>query len=60
MEPKSLGEAPCCSRRLSHIPGIGKLTEQGLWEHGIRSWDDADRFEKRFGVLGARLQKKAR
>lgn len=36
-----------------HIPGIGKLTEQGMWEHGIQSWDDADRFEKRFGVVGA-------
>ncbi len=41
-----------------HIPGIGKQTELELWEHGIRSWDDADRFEKRFGVVGARLQKK--
>jgi RNase H-like protein len=41
-----------------HIPGIGKQTELGLWEHGIRSWDDAERFEKRFGLLGARLQKK--
>ena len=39
-----------------HIPGIGKLTEQDLWEHGIQSWDDADRFEKRFGAVGARLQ----
>ncbi len=41
-----------------HIPGIGKQTELGLWEHGIHSWDDADRFEKRFGAVGARLQKK--
>ncbi len=41
-----------------HIPGIGKKTELGLWEHGIHSWDDADRFEKRFGAVGARLQKK--
>lgn len=41
-----------------HIPGIGKQTEQALWEHGIQSWDDADRFEKRFGALGARLQRK--
>jgi uncharacterized protein YprB with RNaseH-like and TPR domain len=41
-----------------HIPGIGKLTELDLWEHGIRSWDDADRFEKRFGAVGGRLQKK--
>lgn len=41
-----------------HIPGIGKQTELDLWEHGIRSWDDADRFEKRFGAVGARLQKK--
>jgi uncharacterized protein YprB with RNaseH-like and TPR domain/predicted nuclease with RNAse H fold len=41
-----------------HIPGVGKHTEQGLWEHGIRCWDDADRFEKRFGFAGVRLQKK--
>jgi uncharacterized protein YprB with RNaseH-like and TPR domain/predicted nuclease with RNAse H fold len=39
-----------------HIPGIGRQTEQELWEHGIHSWDDADRFEKRFGAVGARLQ----
>lgn len=41
-----------------HIPGIGKQTELGLWAHGIHDWDDADRFEKRFGAVGARLQKK--
>ena len=41
-----------------HIPGIGRRTERELWEHGIQSWDDADRFEKRFGFAGPRLQKK--
>ena len=41
-----------------HIPGIGKETERGLWKHGIRSWDDADKFEKRFGAVGARLHQK--
>ena len=41
-----------------HIPGIGKLTERDLWKHGIRNWDDADRFEKRFGAVGARLHHK--
>ena len=41
-----------------HIPGIGKLTEQELWANGIHSWDDADRFEKRFGHVSARLQYK--
>jgi uncharacterized protein YprB with RNaseH-like and TPR domain/predicted nuclease with RNAse H fold len=41
-----------------HIPGIGKQTEQDLWQHGIQSWDDADRFEKRFGFAGPRLQSK--
>lgn len=41
-----------------HIPGIGPKTERELWEHGIQSWDDADRFEKRFGAVGARLQQK--
>lgn len=39
-----------------HIPGIGKQTEQELWLNGIQSWDDAERFEKRFGFVGARLQ----
>ena len=39
-----------------HIPGIGSQTERQMWANGIRSWDDADLFEKRFGVLGARLQ----
>jgi uncharacterized protein YprB with RNaseH-like and TPR domain/predicted nuclease with RNAse H fold len=41
-----------------HIPGIGKQTELELWKHGIRSWDDANRFEKRFGHLSRRLQRK--
>ncbi len=41
-----------------HIPGIGRQTELALWEHGIHSWDDADRFEKRFGAVGVRLQEK--
>lgn len=41
-----------------HIPGIGKGTERALWKHGIRSWDDADKFEKRFGSVGARLSQK--
>jgi uncharacterized protein YprB with RNaseH-like and TPR domain/predicted nuclease with RNAse H fold len=41
-----------------HIPGIGKQTEQELWKHGIQNWDDADRFEKRFGFAGPRLQRK--
>ncbi len=41
-----------------HIPGIGKQTELELWQHGIHCWDDADRFEKRFGAVGARLHEK--
>src|SRR5208282_1138156 len=41
-----------------HIPGIGKQTEIDLWQHGIQSWDDAARFEKRFGAVGARLHQK--
>src|SRR2546426_4641302 len=41
-----------------HIPGISRETEREMWANGIRSWDDSDRFEKRFGVLGARLQQK--
>ena len=41
-----------------HIPGIGRETERGMWASGIRNWDDADRFEKRFGVLGACLEQR--
>ncbi|MGA2571760.1 MAG: ribonuclease H-like domain-containing protein [Terracidiphilus sp.] len=41
-----------------HIPGIGRETEREMWMSGIRNWDDADRFEKRFGYLGPRLQQK--
>jgi uncharacterized protein YprB with RNaseH-like and TPR domain/predicted nuclease with RNAse H fold len=41
-----------------HIPGVGARTERALWADGIRSWDDADLFEKRFGRVGARLQQK--
>lgn len=42
-----------------HIPGIGSETERDMWLSGIQSWDDADRFEKRFGAsLGLRLQQK--
>ncbi len=41
-----------------HIPGIGKQTELDLWQHGIHSWDDIDRFEKCFGAVGPRLQNK--
>jgi uncharacterized protein YprB with RNaseH-like and TPR domain/predicted nuclease with RNAse H fold len=41
-----------------HIPGVGRQTEKDLWQHGIHSWDDADRFEKRFGSVGVGLQKK--
>ena len=41
-----------------HIPGIGKETERELWNHGICCWDDADRFEKRFGAVGGRLHQK--
>src|ERR1700721_663475 len=41
-----------------HIPGIGRQTELDLWKGGIRSWEDPDRFEKRFGLLGARLQQR--
>jgi uncharacterized protein YprB with RNaseH-like and TPR domain/predicted nuclease with RNAse H fold len=41
-----------------HIPGIGKQTELELWKHGVHNWDDAARFEKRFGAVGARLHQK--
>jgi hypothetical protein len=37
---------------------LPKQTELALWERGIQSWDDANRFERCFGVVGARLQKK--
>lgn len=41
-----------------HIPGVGRRTERDLWANGIHSWDDADRFEKRFGRVGIGLQQK--
>ncbi len=41
-----------------HIPGVGRQTERELWANGIHDWDDADRFEKRFGRVGTRLQQK--
>ncbi len=28
-----------------HIPGIGKATEQGLWQQGVHTWADADGLE---------------
>jgi len=28
-----------------HIPGIGRTTEQGLWEQGVHTWADADGLE---------------
>jgi len=41
-----------------HIPGVGRHTERELWANGIHDWDDADRFEKRFGRVSTRLQQK--
>jgi hypothetical protein len=41
-----------------YIPGVGKRTEQELWASGIPLLGDADRFEKRFGHVSARLQQK--
>jgi hypothetical protein len=41
-----------------HIPGVGRHTERELWASGIHDWDDADRFEKRFGRVSTRLQQK--
>lgn len=41
-----------------HIPGVGKQTEHELWASGIRDWSDADRFDKRFGRVSTRLQRK--
>jgi len=28
-----------------HIPGIGRATEQRLWESGVRTWGEAERIE---------------
>ncbi len=28
-----------------HIPGIGKATEQGLWQQGVRTWAEVDCLE---------------
>jgi len=41
-----------------HIPGVGRQTERELWANGIHDWDDADRFEKKFGRVATRLQRK--
>jgi uncharacterized protein YprB with RNaseH-like and TPR domain/predicted nuclease with RNAse H fold len=41
-----------------HIPGVGRQTERELWASGIHDWDDADRFEKRFGRVRIGLQRK--
>ena len=41
-----------------HIPGVGSKTEKELWASGIHCWDDADRFEKRFGRVSVGLQRK--
>ena len=54
----SLRQVAMLQHTFIHIPGIGKQTELDLWRGGIHNWDDADRFEKRFGVVGARLQQK--
>ena len=35
-----------------------RSTELDLWASGIHSWDDSDRFEKRFGHVSVRLQHK--
>jgi hypothetical protein len=37
-----------------HIPGIGRTTEQGLWEQGVRTWADAGGMEP--GSLRVRPQ----
>jgi uncharacterized protein YprB with RNaseH-like and TPR domain len=29
-------------RTFVHIPGIGRATEQALWQHGVRTWGDAE------------------
>jgi len=49
---------PMLQQTFIHIPGIGEQTELQLWKHGIHSWDDTDRFEKCFGAVGPRLQKR--
>jgi uncharacterized protein YprB with RNaseH-like and TPR domain/predicted nuclease with RNAse H fold len=51
-------ETPMLQHTFIHIPGIGKQTELQLWKGGIHNWDDADRFEKRFGLVGPRLQQR--
>ena len=49
---------PVLQQTFIHIPGVGKQTELELWKRGIHDWDDAARFEKRFGAVGARLHQK--
>jgi uncharacterized protein YprB with RNaseH-like and TPR domain/predicted nuclease with RNAse H fold len=54
----SVTRARMLQQTFIHIPGIGKRSELELWEQGIHDWDDADRFEKRFGHVSINLQKK--
>jgi len=42
----------------AHIPGISLRTERRLWDHGIRSWDDASGIPRRFGAVGPRLRER--
>jgi hypothetical protein len=38
-----------------HIPGIGKITEQGLWGHGVRTWADAEGVDPGTGAIRPRV-----
>lgn len=37
-----------------HIPGIGKASEQSLWQHGVHTWTDADALEPGYRTLRPR------
>jgi uncharacterized protein YprB with RNaseH-like and TPR domain/predicted nuclease with RNAse H fold len=41
-----------------HIPGIGRRTEQDLWQAGITSWDDFADFFTRPAAISSRLRRR--
>jgi uncharacterized protein YprB with RNaseH-like and TPR domain len=43
-----------------HIPGIGKTTEQGLWQHGVNTWADADGLEPNSRTVRSRVLEQLR
>ncbi len=43
-----------------HIPGIGRTTEQRLWECGVRTWADADAMDRGASPIRPRVRAQLR